>query len=75
VVVQVSQGLLYDWGANEWPTNVDIMDVMKIVMEFAGLGQTFLKIILFGVTAAYLSLILFLRSKAMKTIEFSDQNG
>lgn len=65
VIVQVSQGLLYDWGANEWPTNVDLMDTMKLVVEFTGLGQPLLKVILFVVAVAYLGLILFLRRKVM----------
>ena len=55
VVVQGVQGLLYDVGAQTWPTEVDLLDVMLLIRQRWPLAQTFLKGTIVLVAAAYLA--------------------
>lgn len=55
VLVQGSQGLLYDIADHTWPTNVDLMDVMLLVRQQTAAGQTLMKVVLAAALALWVA--------------------
>ena len=55
VMVQVTQGLLYDMSRHTWPTNVDLLDFMLLLQSKTAVSQSVLKGLLFAGSVAYLS--------------------
>ena len=55
VMVQVTQGLLYDMSRHTWPTDVDLLDFMLLLQSKTAVSQSVLKGLLFAGSVAYLA--------------------